>query len=69
MWGFEIGVAPLKMYIFECLVIKEWGYLTGIMRCGLVGGRYVTVEMGFEVSEAQAMPSDTVPFCSLQLKI
>jgi hypothetical protein len=49
-------------HISECLVIREWHYLTGIRRCGPSGVGVVLMEKvchwewGFEVSEAQARP-------------
>ena len=44
-----------KAHIFECLVIREWGYLRRIRRYGLVGGN-VFLGAGFDVSKVQASP-------------
>jgi len=43
--------------IVECLVIREWHYLRGIKRCGLVVGGSVALGEGFRVSGTQARHS------------
>ena len=45
-----------KAHIFECLVIREWYYLRGIRRCGLVEGS-VSLGVDFGISKAQASPN------------
>jgi hypothetical protein len=39
-----------------------------IRRCGLVGGS-VSLEVGFDISDAQAMPSVTLSFCCLPMQM
>jgi hypothetical protein len=41
---------------------------SGTIECGLVG-RSVSLEMGFEVSSAQARPSVTLPSCCLLIQM
>jgi hypothetical protein len=45
-----------KAHIFEFLVIREWHYLRGIRRCGLVEGS-ASLGMSFGISKAQGWPS------------
>lgn len=50
--------------MFECLVIREWHYLGGIGRCGLVR-ESVSLGIGFEVTRAKARPNDSPSSCCL----
>ena len=46
--------------IYGCLYTREWHYLRGTRRCGLVG-ESVSLGVGFEVSEAHARHSQPLP--------
>lgn len=45
---------PQPAHSFECLVPSWWNCFGKIGRCGFVGG--VSLEMGFELSEAHIIP-------------
>ena len=45
--------------MFGYLVIRQWLSLTGIKRCGLVGGS-MSLEADLDVSNAQARPSFSI---------
>ena len=57
--------------MFEHLVIREWYYLTGVRRCGLIRVDVALLEelchwmLDFGVSDTQARPSDSPSSCCL----
>lgn len=51
-------MAPYRLNIFECLVIREWYYLTRIRSYGLVVGNVAGVD--FEGLKSEPRPSGSL---------
>jgi hypothetical protein len=48
--------SPYKVHIFQCLVLREWYYLRGIGRCGLVEGS-VSLRVDLRFQKLKLRPS------------